>query len=1144
MKRKTLLLPFIIYNSNIKYFFRIMRISLFLLFVCVFQLMAEEADAQNAEIKLSQNSMTIKQLVKEIEAQTDYLVVFRDQDVDVNKTVSFNTKTATVADYLEMITKNTGISYQFENNYITLLSTSSKSVNQEKKKKISGQIVDTYGLAVIGANVVEKGTTNGTITDVDGNFSLEVDENSTLVVSYIGYTPQEIIVANKSNFSIKLKEDTEVLDEVVVVGYGTAKKKNLTGAVSSVKAEKLSAQAPRNVQDILRSNAAGLNIGIATDAKAEADLSVRGKGTLSAGSSPLIVLDGVIYEGNLSDITPEDIASVDVLKDASSSAVYGAKAANGVIAITTKKGIQGKPVINFNANISFAKSANQPKILDAEGFLKFRQDYNEGRNSDEYLAKYPQIFVNPFKLQGVDPLVWYNYDQSVPATSVTDKQLETQWLSRLNLLTPEIDNYFAGRITKWDDLVFQTGLQQDYTVSVSNATERTSQYYSLNWADREGIITGDKYTNFRARMNVKTEITSFLSVGMNAQFSSRNEGFLKCLWEQMTMISPYGANEVDNLESPYRRNPTGMDPVNPFYDNMYTERKDLYQNLNAKLYAEVKLPFGIEYTLNFTPYYSWHDYYNHYSSEGEKWEAIGGASVRTNTKQFSWQIDNIIRWKREFAQKHKVEVTLLANAEKAQYWSTTAEAQGYTPNDVLGYHQLQSGSVQKVSSDDTYQTGDALMARLFYSFNNKYMLTTSIRRDGYSAFGKKNPRATFPSVALGWVFTQEQFMQQANSWLNYAKLRISWGENGNRDIGQYAALAQMKSSLRPYIDQTGNIYTISQMFVNTMANHNLKWERTAAFNFGLDFSLFDELLSGSIETYVSKTNDLLVKRALPDVTGFNSVTANLGQLQNKGFELTLNANIINSKDFKWFASGNFSLNRRKINSLYGDMVDVLDENGNVIGQKESDDETNKWFIGQDPDRIWDYERAGVWQKDEREEAAIYGCQPGDFKYVDQNGDGIMNNKDKVFQGYTTPRFRWTLRNEWTYKNLSLSAVLYSYLGHYGAFQRAANNYSFPDRTSDYDFPRWTATNPINDYARIGSKNIGTNYVNKSFVRLENVTLSYHFPKEWINKFAIQSLRLSGSIQNAAVFAPHWNFWDPESGSVTPRTFNLGINVTL
>ena len=535
MKRKTLLLPFIIQNNSIKYFFRIMKISLFLLFVCVCQLMAIEAGAQNAEVTLRQNSMTIKQLIKEIETQTDYLIVFRDQDVDIDRIVSFSRKTATVVDYLEMIAKNTGVGYRLENNYITLLP-ASKWINQEKKKKVSGQIVDASGLAVIGANVVEKGTTNGTITDTDGNFSLEVSENAVLVISYIGFIPQEVTVINKLNFNIKLKEDTEVLDEVVVVGYGTAKKKDLTGAVSSVKAEKLSAQAPRNVQDILRSNAAGLNIGIATDAKAEADLTVRGKGTLSAGSSPLIVLDGVIYEGNLSDITPEDIASLDVLKDASSAAVYGAKAANGVIAITTKKGIEGKPVINFNANISFAQSASQPKILDADGFLKFRQDYNEGRNSDEYLAKYPQIFVNPFKLQGVDPLVWYNYDQSIPATSVTDKQLETQWLSRLNLLTPEINNYFAGRITKWDDLVFQTGLQQDYTVSVSNATEKTSQYYSLNWADRDGIITGDKYTNFRARMNVKTDITSFLSVGMNAQFSSRNEGFLKCLWEQMTMI--------------------------------------------------------------------------------------------------------------------------------------------------------------------------------------------------------------------------------------------------------------------------------------------------------------------------------------------------------------------------------------------------------------------------------------------------------------------------------------------------------------------------------------------------------------------------------------------------------------------------------
>lgn len=424
------------------------------------------------------------------------------------------------------------------------------------------------------------------------------------------------------------------------------------------------------------------------------------------------------------------------------------------------------------------------------------------------------------------------------------------------------------------------------------------------------------------------------------------------------------------------------------------------------------------------------------------------------------------------------------------------------------------------------------------------MVTTSVRRDGYSAFGKKNPRAVFPAVALGWVFTQEKFLEKTNSWLNYAKLRLSWGENGNRDIGQYAALAQMVSGLRPYIDNSGNIYTTSQMYVNTMANYNLKWERTASFNFGLDFSLFQEILSGSIEAYVAKTNDLLVNRALPNITGFTSVTANLGQLQNKGLEITLNANILKTKDFQWAASANFSLNRRKINQLYGDMVDSTDDKGNVTGQKEADDETNGWFIGQDPDRIWSYEREGVWQLSEKEQAAVYGCQPGDFKYADQNADGIMNNKDKIFQGYKTPRFRWTLRNELTYKDFSFSAVFYSYWKYYGAFQRAANNYSFPDRTSDYDFPRWTSTNPINDYARIGSKNIGTNWIDKSFIRMENVTLSYNVPKTIIQRFAVQSLRLSCSMQNAAVWAPDWNFWDPESESVTPRTFSFGINVTL
>jgi len=1136
----------IISKHLLKKVFNIMRSTIILCLLATFCSFAEVGYSQKTELSLHLQEVTLQEAFNAIKAQSDFSFWYRSDEVNLSKKVSVNADKQNIYNVMNQLLRGQELTYTIDNKHIIIYkkgsSTKEFQILQQNKKKISGKVVDQNGAPVIGANVVEKGTTNGTITDIDGKFTLDVSSNAILAISYIGYKANETPISKDLN-SIVLKEDNEMLDEVVVVGYGTMKKKDLTGSISNVKAENLSAQNPRNVQDILRANAAGLNIGIATDAKADASLSIRGKGTLSASSDPLIVLDGVIYEGALADITPEDIASIDVLKDASSAAVYGAKAANGVIAITTKKGKNGKPIINLNANISVAQSASQPKILDAASFLKFRQDYNEGRNSDAYLAKYPQMFTNPFELNGLSQLDWYNYDQKKPVTSVTNDQLTTQWLSRLNLTTPEIENYFAGKITKWDDLVFQNGFQQNYTASVSNATDRTSQYFSINWADRKGVISGDRFTNLRIRANLESKITSFLTVGLNSQFSSRNEGYLKCSWNQMTMISPYGSNNIGD-GSIYQRRPTGLDPINPFYDNLYTDRKDLHQNLNAKLYAQVTLPFGIQYVMNFTPYLSVYEYYNHYSSKGENHTATGGSSTRKNTKTFNWQIDNIFSWKKTIENIHNIEATFLINSEKSQFWSTTAQNSGYSPNDDLGYHALQSGSVPLVSSNDTYQTGDALMGRLFYSFRNKYMITTSIRRDGYSAFGKKNPHATFPAVALGWVFTQEKFMEKQNNWLNYAKMRLSWGENGNRDIGQYAALAQMTSSQRPYINSSGTLYTTSQMYVSTMANYNLKWERTASLNFGLDFSIFKDILSGSIEVYKAKTNDLLVNRALPNITGFTSVTANLGQLQNKGLEITLNANIINTKDFHWTASGNFSMNRRKINKLYGDMVDITDEKGNVIGQKEADDETNGWFIGQDPDRIWAYERLGVWQLNEKEEAAVYGCQPGDFKYKDQNGDGIMDNKDKIFQGYTTPRFRWTLRNELTYKDFSFSTVMYSYWKYYGAFQRAANNYSFPDRTSDYDFPRWTSTNPINDYARIGSKNIGTNYVNRSFIRLEEVTFSYNLPKKISQKFSVQALRLSCSIQNLAVWSPDWNFWDPESGSVTPRTFNFGINVTL
>ncbi|MBO9618772.1 MAG: SusC/RagA family TonB-linked outer membrane protein [Niabella sp.] len=1040
--------------------------------------------------------------------------------------------------------------------------------SQNNSWTVTGTVTNQAGTPLPGVTVQVKGTTRGTTTSQDGAFTIHVPQSNkpkpVLVFSATGHQEQEKEISGDANIKISLTAQTLGMDEVVVIGYGTAKRKDVTGAVASVQATKLEKEAPRSVQDLLRGNAAGILIGQgnpASVAKGDADILVRGSGTLKAGSNPLNVVDGVIFDGSFADINPNDIQSIDILKDASATAVYGAKAANGVILITTKKGVSGKPRITLNSNIGMVETAGMPRVMSPQEFLQWRYDYEVGRRTDAYLQQYPEMFIDPRKLTNVKPLDWYNYSQKTPVTSVTDDQLVRAWLARLDLKSPEIDNYMNNKITNWQDLVFQRGFQQDYTAAVSNRNENSSYYFSINHVDRQGIVTGDRFKDFRTRLNLEAKVASFLKVGANTNFSVRNEGFLQADWNQMTAISPYGSNNIgDTSVLPlYWRLPTSdATPVNPFYDNLYRDRKDLTSSLNSSLYGIITLPYGFEFQSNYTPTLIWHEYYNHESSQNVNWTATGGNSERKFEKTFNWQIDNVLRWRKRYG-IHNFEVTLLQNAEKGQYWQTDARASAYSPSDILGYHRLQAGTVPNASSNDTYKTGDALMGRLFYSLKDRYMLTASIRRDGYSAFGAKNPRATFPALAFAWDVAQEKFMKSTDSWLDYLKLRLSWGKNGNRDIDQYAALSDMTSGLQPFINQSGTAYLASQLFVSRMANLNLKWEGKASYNVGLDFSLLQHRLSGSIDAYTAITHDLLVDRVLTPVIAFKNVAANLGQMRNRGLEINLNGVLIQKKDFSWNSGFMFMLNRRNLLHLYGDMIAIKDANGNVIGQKEADDIINKWFIGQDPDRIWDYQRIGVWQVSEATAAAKYGNQPGDFKYKDQNGDSVMTNADKVFQGYKSPRFRWSWRNDFNYKQLTLSVFIYSNWGQTEQFNRAANSNSFPDRTTDYMQPRWTVNNPINDYARIGSKNIGTNYVDRSFIRLDNVSLSYAAPQAWVKAIKAQSLRISASVRNVTFWAPHWTFGDPESGGYrtkdsggneytpgqpTPRTYNLSLNLTL
>ena len=1015
---------------------------------------------------------------------------------------------------------------------------------------IAGKVTSSAGDALPGVTVVLKGTTIGATTDADGKYTLSLPDNTnqgTLVFSFIGFTTQEVPLNGVSTLNVTLKEDVRTLEEVVVIGYGTQEKRDLTGAVSQVKATQLENENPNSVQDVLRGNIAGLNVGLDASAKGGGSLQVRGQNSLNANSSPLIVVDGIIYYGALSDINPNDIETIDVLKDASSAAVYGAKSASGVVLITTKKGKEGKPVVNFDASVGLATMSVNEQVYGPNEFIAWREDVQNSRDVNAA----PYEYSNPSNLPSDIPLSTWLAGATGDPTDV--------WLQRLGFNPIEIQNYKAGKTVDWYDMVFQNGMRQDYNVSLSGKKEGVSYYMSLGYQDNEGVIVGDQFETIRSRINLEGKVNKFLTVGLNTQFSDRDESHTRfdndpsptyANWGMIVNNSPWG-QEYDNagnlLLSPVDE--PGGGSRHPFIAMAYTDRMRNYTTLISSLYAKVALPFGATYQINFSPRFEWFKYFNHQSAAHPEWKLRGGMATRQQNLIYNWQVDNLVKWNKKIG-IHEFDLTLLANAEKFQSWNNTMNNEGFNPGDQLGYHNMGAGIKPTMSSNDEYSTGDALMARLFYSFKEHYLLTLSARRDGYSAFGQANPRATFPSAALGWIFSDESFLKSSPSlsWLNYGKLRLSWGVNGNRDIGRYVAISDLTTGKYLLARQDGTVYPVSQLYVNRMANPGLQWERTESVNAGLDFGLFNNIIDGSIEAYRSSTTDLLVERRLPDVLAFDWVYDNLGEVQNKGIELNLNSRNINRNNFSWNTSFNFSLNRNKIVHLYGDMEDVKDANGNVTGQREKDDASNGWFIGRAIDEIWDYRVLGVWQEEEAEEALKYGVSPGDFKLKDVDSNGKIDVADKEFLGFESPRFRWTVRNEFNIlKNINFSFMVYSYWGHMNTFNQAKNNTGFLDRSSSYVVPYWTPESRLNDYARLYSNNGSANfnvYRKKSLIRLDNISLAYTLPKQLIQSANIQNLRVYFTTRNVGFYTPEWNFWDPENSGPTPRTYTMGVNLTL
>jgi TonB-linked SusC/RagA family outer membrane protein len=1056
----------------------------------------------------------------------------------------------------------------------------------QQQKSISGQVNDENGMPLPGATVLVKGTKISTVTDFDGKFTLKADANSVLQISYIGYKMMEVAVNDKSTINVKLQNDAASLEEVVVVGYGKMKKTDLTGSVVQVKPDNLANQNPQTVQDVLR-GVPGLKVGYSSDAKGGGSLQVRGQTSVynpdGAGhNSPLIILDGMQFYGELSEINPGDIGQIDILKDASATAVYGSKAAAGVIIITTKKGKVGKTVISVTSNMTVNTKSAYRDVYSPEGYLKYREDWETAKTyglnttTGQYgayvaaQAGQTGYFSNPNDLAkyGITQAQWLAYQ---PSSQTQGKSLAEVWGLRLGIQSGLLmNNFLAGKTHDWYSSTFRTGLNKDHNVNISGASDKVNYYLSLGYLDAEGAIQGNDYSAVRANMKVNGHVASWLEFGANVNFQDRTDGDISV----GTGTNYYDANMMRNspfsnftdANGDYERQPMGptVGGYNYYYDRQFMELEKGYTVFNTIFNTKVTLPLGITYSLNVSPRYEF--YYNRYfQSAGNKGLSAANIGVdRDNGKKFDWNLNNTLAWDYTFKDKHHIVATFVQEVEERRSWFDEINARNIQPSDALGLHNTSNATIanSSFSTADTHQTADALMARLFYSFDNRYMLTATVRRDGYSAFGSTNPYGTFPSLAFGWNFSKENWFK----WdaMSTGKLRASWGKNGNRSLADpYIAVANLVSNgAAGYLDTSGNLVDIKYLSLDRLANPNLQWEKTEATNIGLDFGFLNDRITGTVDMYRSITHDMIMNQRLAGFSGFGSIATNLGEVENRGFELSVSSINMKHPNFEWRTSAAFSYNKNIINKLYGNMENVLDANGNVVGTKESDDKTNGWFIGKSISEIWNYQVTGIWQKDEAAAAAVYGQRPGDPKIAnnytadDVNGKPTYNDKDKVFLGQAAPPVNWSLRNEFTiYKNWDLAINMYSYMGHKSLNGNYMNNYNagslYTNNYNPFVNPYWTVDNPTNDWARLdarGPAGAGTDRLyNRSFIRLDHISIAYKFPKDLTERLHMNNLKIYASVRNVATWSADKNwkyFGDPETGGLATRMFNLGFNLTL
>jgi len=967
---------------------------------------------------------------------------------------------------------------------------------------ITGKVTDEKTKSPIpGVTVKVKNAETIAVTDENGNYKITVaNEQAVLSYSYIGYDVQEKPVGSLKNINVVLKSSQSDLDEVVVVGYGTQKKADVTGSVVRANLDDFRNAPTTNVANLLQGTVPGLNVGQVNRAGATPSISIRGQNTLGGNQNVLIILDGVQYNGSLTSINPDDIASIDILKDASATAVYGAQAANGVILITSRKGANGRTRISFSSQY-----ATQKPNIDLKPMAR-----------DEYLEHirylyYEQAFLAP------------DFTQPNPAFDLVSKVDASMKDAQGNLLP----NDFS-----WYDDATKTGSIIDNQLSVSGGTDKINYLLSGSMTKNSGFINNDVFKRKTIRANIESKATDWLTIGLQSFGTFVNEDGVEPNFVDINLMSPlilpWDAN--GNLKI----NPFGTNLTNPLL-NYQANDYDRHNYFFANVYANVQLPVkGLSYKISYG-----NNYRLDFKNISNQYDAnLTGQASKETTTYYDYTLDNLLTYNKTLG-KHSFTGTLLYGAISRENSYTRAYATGYSRL-TLGYDNLQQGTNRFAISNAYKEALNYQMFRINYNYDSKYLFTGTIRRDGFSGFAENKKYGIFPSVSAGWDISKEPFFKV--NWVDNLKVRLGYGVAGNQ-TSRYSSLASVGVGAA-YVYGDGSATELGQQ-VNSLPNPNLRWERTTGANLGVEFTLFKNRLSGVVEYYDTKTTDLLYSVNIPVITGFSNYLTNIGQLNNKGIELSLTSKNINNGKFQWTSTLNFGRNVNKVVKLLGDL------NGDGV---EDDLPQSGLFIGQSTAVIYDYRVNGIWQVGEK---IPTGYSPGTYRIVDQNGDGVINASDRAILGSSAPAYRISLLNNFQYKNFTLSIFLNSVQGGDKSYlagntprlirddNSIRNNY-----LSGIDF--WSPDNPNGKYPRsIVSATLNPSlYQNRSFVRLQDVSLSYKFSGKLIERMKLQNVNLFVSGRNLATWTD-WEGWDPETnqgltndGRPVFKGYSVGLNVTF